>query len=177
MVSVSAECWPLHRPRHLPIVGRYANHHSADMLVDTSVDMLTDTSWLTYRLTPDRYVDRHCRPIHQLSVSWYVARDVDRYIGWGVYKIHMIRFLYSLHMFVWHWIYVWYLVGIEGSIFFYYFWLLKSSPITKVVLISKLQFDWIWFTNLISRVSLPPTPWKEVTPWEQGWDLYRKVVN
>ena len=68
------------------------------------------------------------------------------------------------------------LLELKGA-FFYHFWLLKSSPITKVVLISKLQFDWIWFTNLISRVSLPPTPWKEERPWEQGWDLYRKVVN
>ena len=59
MVSVSAECRPLYRPRYLPIVGRYVDHHSADISVDTSVDTSTDTSQSTYRPTLDRYVDRH----------------------------------------------------------------------------------------------------------------------
>ena len=87
MVSVSAECRPLYGPRYLPIVGRYVDHHSADISVDTSVDMSTDTSPSTYQPTLDQYVDRHtlgqyadrhigrvsvginglrCRPIYQL---------------------------------------------------------------------------------------------------------------
>ena len=45
-----AECWPLYRPRHLPIVGRYVDHHSADIPVDTSVDTSTVTSRSTYRI-------------------------------------------------------------------------------------------------------------------------------
>ena len=62
MVSVSAECWPLYWPRHLPIVGRYVDHHSANIPVDTSVDTSTNTSQSTYRLTPDWYVDWHIGP-------------------------------------------------------------------------------------------------------------------
>ena len=58
MVSVSAECRPLYQPRYLPIVSQYLDHHSADILVDTSVDTLTDTSRSTYRPTRDRYVSR-----------------------------------------------------------------------------------------------------------------------
>ena len=59
MVSVSGKCWLLYWPRYLPIVDRYVDHHSAHILVVTSVDMSTDTSQLTYRPTLDRYVDRH----------------------------------------------------------------------------------------------------------------------
>ena len=75
MVCISAEYWPLYRPRHLPIVSRCVDHHSADIPVDTSVDMSTDTSLSTYWLTPDQYVNRHidtsvecqpiCRPIYR----------------------------------------------------------------------------------------------------------------
>ena len=97
MVSVLAKCRPLYRLRYLPIVGRYVDHHSADISVDTSVDTLTDTSRSTYRPTLDRYVDRHIgrhsayRLIHWSSVGRYVDRDVNRYIGRGVHKIHMIH--------------------------------------------------------------------------------------
>ena len=48
MLSVSAECRPLYRPKYLPILGRYVDHHSADISVDTSVDTSTDTSRSTY---------------------------------------------------------------------------------------------------------------------------------
>ena len=58
MVSISAKCRPLYRLRYLPIVGRYVDHHSADISVDTSVDTSTDTSRSTYRLTLARYVNR-----------------------------------------------------------------------------------------------------------------------
>ena len=76
MVSISAECWPLCRPRYLPIVGRYVDLDLADISVDTSADI----SWLLYRPRVGRYVDRHigqvwvdmstdtsvkCRPIYQ----------------------------------------------------------------------------------------------------------------
>ena len=101
MVSVSADCRPLYWLRYLPIVGQCVDHHSATILVDTSVDKSTNTSRSTYRPTLDRYVDRHigrhsadmstdtsvecrsicrprCRPLY---------RSRDRR---GVHKIHMI---------------------------------------------------------------------------------------
>ena len=59
MFSISAECRPLYRPRYLPIVGRYVDHHSADISVNALVDTSTDTLQSTYRPTLDRYVDRH----------------------------------------------------------------------------------------------------------------------
>ena len=73
MVSILAECRPQYGPRYLPIVGRYVDHHSADISNDISADT--------------RPI---CRPIDQLSVGRYVDRDVDGYIGRGVHKIHMI---------------------------------------------------------------------------------------
>ena len=137
MVGVSAECRPLYWPRYLPIVIRYVDHHSADILDDTSVDTSPDTSRPTYWPPLDRYVsidisiecqstyrpmldrcvaryiERHIsvdistdtRPIcrltyrsmHRSTVCRYVDRDVDRYIGRGVHKIHMIQFLYMAH--------------------------------------------------------------------------------
>ena len=51
MVSVSAKCRPLFRPSSLTIVGRYVDHHSADISIDTSVDTSTDTSRSIYRPT------------------------------------------------------------------------------------------------------------------------------
>ena len=54
MVSVSAECRLLYRPRYLPIVSRYVDFDSADISVDTSVDMLTDISQSLYRLRVGR---------------------------------------------------------------------------------------------------------------------------
>ena len=65
MVSVATECRPQYRLRYLLIVGRYVDHHSADISVDTSVDRSTDTSRSTYRPTLDRYVDRH--------IGWHSA--------------------------------------------------------------------------------------------------------
>ena len=61
------------------IVGRYINRHvdralvdiSAVIMVDMSVDILTNTS----------------RPTYQSSISRYV----DRHIGRGLRKLHMIR--------------------------------------------------------------------------------------
>ena len=55
-------------------LGRQIDRHLTDM----STDILADTRPL-------------CRPIHWSSVGRYVDRDVDRYIGRGVHKIHMIR--------------------------------------------------------------------------------------
>ena len=73
MVNVSAESRPIHRPRFLPTVGRYVDHHSADIRrsisrptylgrhidrhIDRhSTDMLTDTS------VESRSI---CRPIYR----------------------------------------------------------------------------------------------------------------
>ena len=78
MVSVSAEFQPLYRPRYLPIVGPYVDHHLADILVDTSVDTSNDISVDTWLI---------CRPKHWSSVGRYV----NRYIGRGVHKIHVLR--------------------------------------------------------------------------------------
>ena len=79
MVNVSAECRPLHRPRYLPIVGRYVDHYSADISVDSSVDMSTGIS---------RPI---CRPMHRSSVGRYF----DRHIGRRVHKIHTIPKLFT----------------------------------------------------------------------------------
>ena len=38
----STECWPLYRPRYLPIVGRYVNHISTDISTDMSVYISVD---------------------------------------------------------------------------------------------------------------------------------------
>ena len=97
MVNVSAECRPLYRPRYLPIVSRYVGRYLGWYIgryVDwhISVDILTDTWPIcrpTYRSTLGRYTV--CRPIHWSTVGWYV----DRYIGRGVHKIHMIRWIYK----------------------------------------------------------------------------------
>ena len=91
MLNVSAESRPIHRPRYLPIVGRYVDHHSADIrrsisrptylgrhIGRESTDMSTDIS------TDTRPI---CRPIHRSRIGRYV----DRYIGRGVHKIHMIQ--------------------------------------------------------------------------------------
>ena len=65
----------IRRPTHL---GRHIDRHSKDMSTNISVDT--------------RAI---CRPIHRLSVSRYIDRDVDQYIGRGVHKIHMIPFFYG----------------------------------------------------------------------------------
>lgn len=49
MVSISAECQPLYRPRYLPIISRYVDHHLADISVDTSVNTSTDIPRSLYR--------------------------------------------------------------------------------------------------------------------------------
>ena len=98
MYSVSAKCRPLYRPRYLPIVGRYAT-------ITRPISQLTHRSIRrpTHR---SRHINRHltdmstdisvgtrpiCRSIHRLSVGRYVDQDVDRYVGRGVHKIHMIQ--------------------------------------------------------------------------------------
>ena len=60
-----SECWLQYRPRYLPIVDQYVDHHSADISVDTSVYTSTDTSLSTYRPILGRYVDRH--------IGWHSA--------------------------------------------------------------------------------------------------------
>jgi len=52
MVNVSAECWPLYRPRYLLIVSRYVNQNSADTLVDIGTSLInTSTDILVKRCT------------------------------------------------------------------------------------------------------------------------------
>ena len=58
MIRLLAKCQLLYRPIYLPIAGRYVDHHSADILVDTSVDTLTDISQLLYQPRVGRYVDQ-----------------------------------------------------------------------------------------------------------------------
>ena len=70
-VDISAECRPICRSTHL---GRHIIWHLTDM----STDITADTRPI-------------CWPIHWSSVGRCVNRDVDRYIGRGVHKIHMIR--------------------------------------------------------------------------------------
>ena len=74
MVSVSADCRPLYWLRYLPIVGQCVDHHSATILVDTSVDKSTNTSRSTYRPTLDRYVDRHISR-HSADMSTEMSTD------------------------------------------------------------------------------------------------------
>ena len=87
--------WSMYRllywPRYLPIVGQYADHHSADISVDTSVDyvnrhisvVILAECRLIYRSTFDRHstdmstdTSVECRSICQ-----------PIYIGQGVHKI------------------------------------------------------------------------------------------
>ena len=60
-------CRPIYRATHL---GRHIGRHSTDMSTDISVDT--------------RPI---CRPIRRSTVGRYV----DRYVGRGVHKVHMIR--------------------------------------------------------------------------------------
>lgn len=64
VVNVSAKCRLLHVywPRYLPTGGWHIDQHSADFLVVTSVDMLTDISWSIYR------------PIVSWHVDWHIGR-------------------------------------------------------------------------------------------------------
>ena len=71
-------------------IGRYLDRHFTDM----SVDLLTDTSRLyigrvSVNMSTDISVEHRsiCRP----TLDQYVGRHVDRYIGRGVHKIHMIQ--------------------------------------------------------------------------------------
>ena len=90
MVDISAGCRPLYRPRYLPIVGRYVDHHSAD--IHRSICRPTHLGRHIDRLSTDMSTDIStdtrpiCRPIHRSTVGRYVGR----YIGRGVHKIHMI---------------------------------------------------------------------------------------
>ena len=61
----------IRQPTHL---GRHIDRHSTDMWTDISADTLL-----------------LCRPRHRSSVGRYFDRDIDRYIGRGVHKIHMIQ--------------------------------------------------------------------------------------
>ena len=77
--NISVECRSTYRPIHRSIcrptyLGRHIDRHSTDMSTDVSVDT--------------RPI---CRPIHRSTLGGYV----DRYIGRGVHKIHMIRRFYS----------------------------------------------------------------------------------
>ena len=97
MVNVLKECRPLYRPRYLPIVGWYIDHPSADISVDNYVSWY-DVHWYISVITTIGRVSNDmltdilvecrliCRPIHRLGVGRYV----NRYIGRGVHKIHMI---------------------------------------------------------------------------------------
>ena len=71
-VEISTDDRPICRPTHLD---RYIGRVSVDMSTDISVK--------------HRSI---CRPIHRKRVGRYV----DRYIGRGVHKIHMIPYPYSL---------------------------------------------------------------------------------
>lgn len=83
-------CRILFRPKYLPIVGRYVDHQLADISVDISVAMSTDTSRWINRASVDRYIERHIgQPIHRSRVGQYV----DRYVGRGVHKVHMVQFV------------------------------------------------------------------------------------
>ena len=92
MVDISAGCRPLYRPRYLPKVGRYVDHHSAD--IHRSICRPTHLGRHIDRLSTDMSTDistdtrPKCRPIHRSTVGRYVGR----YIGRGVHKIHMIQF-------------------------------------------------------------------------------------
>ena len=61
----------IRQPTHL---GRHIDRHSTDMWTDISADTLL-----------------LCRPRHRSSVGRYFDRDIDRYIGRGVHKIHILR--------------------------------------------------------------------------------------
>ena len=81
-----------YRPRYLPIVGRYVDHHSADISVELcrpthlgrhidwhSTDMSTDISadtqplcWLIHRSSVGRYVDRYISVEGCTKYTWSV---------------------------------------------------------------------------------------------------------
>ena len=73
-IDMSANCWTTTLGLH---IGQVSAEMSADISVDMSVNMSTDISvehWSICRPTLDRYVGQY----------------VDRYIGRGVHKIHMV---------------------------------------------------------------------------------------
>ena len=70
-VDISTDAWPICRPIYRAThLGRHIGRHSTNMSTDISVDT--------------RPI---CRPIRRSTVGRYV----DRYVGRGVHKIHMIQ--------------------------------------------------------------------------------------
>ena len=71
LVDISTDVWPISRSIcQMTHLGWHINQHSTNMLADISV-----------------YTRQICQLIHRTSVGRYV----ERYIGRGVHKIHMIR--------------------------------------------------------------------------------------
>ena len=60
-------CWLIYRATHL---GRHIDRHSLDMSTDISIDT---------------------RPIYRPICRSTVSRCVERYVGWGLHKIHLIQ--------------------------------------------------------------------------------------
>ena len=132
MLGSCVFCAPL--DRH---VGRQLTHVS----VNISADMLIDTRpiWRpTYRLTLARYVDQY--------IGWYVDWDFNRYISWGLHKIHMIQMLqckvpYHFHL---------------GKVLISFWqngqsnWQLATD--FKLCRMKLLKFSWQWMENLCTHV-------------------------
>ena len=85
MVSVSAECRPVYRPRYLLIVGQNVDLDSADISVDTLLDMSTDIFLSLYRPRVSLYVERY---ISRVSVDMSTNTAVEcRSICRPIYRL------------------------------------------------------------------------------------------